>query len=229
VCRTGPSCFISVQDILARYDGKLPAHFRLSPSGSSRWLHCSYSARTDLPESQNKAADKGRVLHLQAAMLLTAGKPLSAEAALPAVVVQYVNFVLSLAGELLVETQLVSQTIFDLGGTLDALRVTEPELHVVDLKTGKELVPVAGNTQMQTYLVLARERFPQQKRFRATIVQDQGGQFIHTTEFTAAEIDAHRSAIIRASVNRDRHAGPWCDAKYCPLRPSCPDFAAIQR
>jgi hypothetical protein len=195
-------------------------HFRLSPSGSKRWIECPGSARNDLPESKNEASDRGHNGHSMASFRLEIGLPLFGNSSLTEAVRQYVQFVQTLPGEKHYERQIASEIVPEYGGTIDTLAVTPDTIHVADLKSGTWKVPSKDNPQMASYLTLAREVFPGRKRFFATIVQPAVYAKPNTAEFTTKQLDTHISKVIMASTQTNVfRAGEQC--RFCPLLPGC--------
>jgi hypothetical protein len=133
----------------------------------------------------------------------------------------YVDYVRGVPGQLILEEQIESSALpGDFGGTIDALRVTNDTIHVVDFKYGLHFVPAVGNTQMKSYLCLARQQHPGRTKFFATIVQPRvmDGR-CETVEFTGEELDAHMIAVIDASMSDSIVAGSHC--RWCPLLQTC--------
>lgn len=135
----------------------------------------------------------------------------------------------------LIEHKVASERIDELGGTMDYLAIyreggaddwggpTSPLVaHVVDLKYGQGvIVEAAGNSQLLTYLLLARERCPAVEGFRMTVVQPRAaGRTIATVDVTAEELDAHEAAIRRATTLSTLSPGDHC--RWCAGKQVCP-------
>lgn len=209
-----------------------PAHYRLSPSSSKRWLNCPGSARTDLPDRDSEASREGTLAHAISHSHIT-GEELSLEHQLevaemePADLIEmerhikiYTDFVQELPGEKVYEQKLAHPHIDEFGGTIDCLRIDGDLLHVVDLKFGFGRVFAADNKQLLCYLCLARVLYPQAKRFAGTIVHPRiGDGIIETAEFTAQQVDNHLLAVAEASGDETLVAGDHC--QWCPLLQGC--------
>lgn len=207
-------------------------HCRLAPSSSSRWKYCPGSARTDLPDESGPEAELGTLAHAYAASILS-DKPLSFEdlakidlldddvyREMVLNVQLYIDFVNSLPGVLRVETKVMHPTLAEFGGTVDAIKVTADEIHIVDLKYGKMFVPSYLNDQLLCYLVLVSKLYPHIKKFKYTIVQPrvQDGR-IATEVATMDEINAQELSVIEASVDDSIIPGGHC--QWCPLLDTC--------
>jgi hypothetical protein len=121
-----------------------------------------------------------------------------------------------------IERQLVSECFEDFGGTLDCLMIYKDAdgivwMHVIDLKYGQGVAVAAErNTQLLCYLMLASEKHPKVKHFRATIVQPRVNTkgAIDTVEVTVAELEEFESRVQHAMTQVHRYAGDHC--RWCP-------------
>lgn len=210
----------------------MPAHFRLAPSSSHRWIPCPGSAQHDLPNFAGEAAERGTLAHAMSEAELT-GEPAEPEQLLMFAGMSdedqeemidainlFVEYVRGIPGELHSEQQIPNIYISDNGGTIDVLVVTETRLHVVDFKYGLLFVPCEGNTQVMNYLTLARQKFPGRTEFFGTIVQPRVNDGrVDTKEFTAEQLADFECSLFEASVSDEFKAGEHC--KYCPLLATC--------
>jgi hypothetical protein len=153
-----------------------------------------------------------------------------------AVYVDYINHLRSTYDYLdeAIETTIESTAIADLGGTVDYKAIyRDGEVgvvgHIVDYKHGVG-VPVspAGNAQLLTYALLARELHPHVKLWRMTIVQPRSGsgsRVPETVDVTGDELDAHRDQILAMVGSSALSPGDHC--RWCKAKASCP--ALIKR
>lgn len=210
-----------------------PAHYRLSPSSSKRWLNCPGSAQSDLPDRENEASREGTLAHALGYADLT-GTELPDEMKAEVVALKltedkqremaehilgYVKFIRELPGEKEYEVKLASECMPDFGGTIDCLRLDGDMMHVIDLKYGFGRVQAEGNTQLMSYLCLAREHYEGARRFAGTIYQPRLENGITTAEFTSAQLDDHFCRVMDASMSDEFKAGDHC--KWCPLLLNC--------
>lgn len=195
-------------------------HSRLSPSSSDRWLLCPGSARYDLPDEETEAAAEGTYAHLVCNGLATRGvmdpPPRSDE--MREAVLAYGEYVAGVPGKHYHELRLESALESDFGGTIDLLAVTPDMLHVVDFKYGRQIVYAAGNTQLKSYLCLAREIYPGRTKFLGSIVQPRV-QAPQCEEFSGEELEWHMWDVMRAAGSRSVTPGEHC--RYCPLLDRC--------
>lgn len=185
-------------------------HSILSPSSSHRWIRCPGSKHGRSGDT-SPAAEEGTRLHEVA---YTHDLATTTEG-LPDKVKAFLDFLVETEGELQRELTLESIRLPEFFGTADAIITTEDEIYVVDLKTGNTHVPAKDNYQLQCYLCIAREHFPDKKKFYGVIVQDG----VDATSFTAKQLDKFWRRIEKAATSNYRAAGSHC--QYCPLLKSC--------
>lgn len=200
-------------------------HSRLSPSSAYRWLVCPGSAVDNPPDTESAASKEGTLAHEFAAKYacgMDTG-PFPSEEMEDAAFKYclYVNAAVTreVGEELLLETRIVSKTIPDFGGTMDALIIGKDFLHVIDFKYGLQPVMARDNKQLLSYLVLANEEYPGKKEFYGSIVQPRvpyGEQYV---EFSIEEVENHYIEVLFAGSSDNRSAGKHCT--WCPLRNNC--------
>lgn len=201
-------------------------HYKYSPSKLHRILRCPPSAEATDNSEPGEAAVRGTELHHLAATCLL--EELDPRDFVPEKdrkeVETFVSFVRAWAEhecpcELIVEETLVSYRIPEFGGTADALVVSGDTIHVFDFKTGREPVSSFDNPQLMAYLVLARERFPDAKKFLATIIQPVVSTRPDTAEYSLGELLDFEFSLLSVLGSNDFAAGAHC--KYCPLLANC--------
>lgn len=106
--------------------------------------------------------------------------------------------------------------------TVDLVLYTQDEIHVIDLKTGKILVPVVDNTQLKYYAVSFAHLAPRAKGVTLHIVQpwadNMDSWFASTTVLSDFMLEAQRAerAIQAGSVT----FGPTDHGcQFCPANP----------
>lgn len=212
---------------------KLPDHFYMAPSSAHRWINCpgSLKALIGVEDDAGEAAERGTLGHHLAELDLT-GKPLEdpersqleqmekeERDRLESEVELCVELVSGLEGDKFYETKIQHELIPEHGGTVDVIVVDGDTLHVIDFKFGRVKVDVDDNQQIQCYLNLARQRFPDATRFLGSIIQPSVSSQMQTVEFTLEQLQDQELSVLEASVSDHFAAGDHC--KFCPLLPSC--------
>ena len=139
-------------------------HSLYSASSLDRLAICPPSARLskDIPEMQNKDAERGTRIHALGELILlgkddTDGFPDGTEQEDIDVAKGYAEYVwdvADIAGTIYVEESFhkaLADIHADLGGTADAVVVSGRDLHIIDLKTGRNPIDAKENKQMLTY------------------------------------------------------------------------------
>ena len=161
-----------------------PDHFSLSPSQAKRWLECPGSRFIPDERPPGPAAARGSVLHELAANILydyIGGRvDLGSEefwntSPDHATLRPYIEFCISLKGDWLIEQKIQHPKLHNFGGTLDFVALTPQSAYVVDLKTGRHPVSAQNNSQLLSYLTLARAEWPSLELFMGVIVQVRPG------------------------------------------------------
>lgn len=229
-----------------------PAHARLAPSSSKRWLPCPWSAQNDLPNSSNPASLAGDIGHDVSDKFLKAHKTLDEwelslvedkvfqdvtglvgvdnAAGIATAVAFYIETVYKYAeGALVVsiENKLFHNRIPEFFGTIDTCIYTpgaEYELTIIDLKTGKGKQPAKGNTQLQSYACFARQKYETDKPVRCIIVQDRVYAKPQVACFSPEQLDDFERRVDIASRSTEQVAGKHC--YFCPLQNVCDAYAA---
>lgn len=153
---------------------------------------------------------------------------------------QYVDYCRGLAegaSETFIEKRLHA-SIHELAyGTIDFGAVRPDRLDVVDLKGGKGIVVDPDDNPQEkcyaAYLIDAHPEWPDSMPVRLHIVQPrafhQEGP-IRTWDTTVGEIrewvhDTLVPAMVRAEIDNELDAGPWC--RFCPAKLVCPLLTSL--
>lgn len=214
-----------------------PAHYRLSPSSSSRWIPCPFSAQYNLPDTSGPEAKAGTITHEYTCSYLKGEIDTLLEledtvyeqtrnlvggtrgASVANAATRYVQYVGSLSGTKVYETKIEHASIPDFGGSIDCAILDGSCLEVADLKTGKWKVSPENNTQLMSYLVLARQIFPEATEFVGTIIQPLTNKNPKTATFTGPQLDLFEKLVKIKGTSTEKQTGFHC--RFCPLRPKC--------
>ena len=216
----------------------LPAHFYLAPSSSSRWINCPGSLReaAAYPDEAGEAAAIGTLGHYLVEIDIL-DQPLaqpqrefleSLSDEVRKRLIDHVDICVALVNEIdakvkLYETKIQSDLLEEHGGTVDVIAFDGETLHVIDFKFGRVLVDHEDNAQIKCYLVLARQMFPEAKRFKGSIIQPVFSREMRTHEYTEAELLDHEAKVLEASITDHLKAGDHC--LYCPALIACKEAA----
>lgn len=205
----------------------MSTHAQRSSSGAGRWMTCPGSVPLEegYPDESSEFAAEGTAAHELAAMALTDGNDAVAylgrvieadgmkftvDDEMAGYVQDYLDYVLSIEGELFVEQRLSIEHITGEAGahgTSDAVILAGDELIITDLKYGRGVkVDATGNKQLQIYALAAlaeHELVYDFKRARLVIHQP---RLSHVSEWTIS-IEA-----LRAFGNEVTKASERCDA-----------------
>lgn len=230
---------------------QIPAHAKLSPSSSDRWLACPASI-VRAPETEDEgseAAHEGTAAHAFAEHCLAqrisavdADWPKAVDVKydtpeLRAFIQTYLEYVMRIVqhekGELFVEQRLQIFPQFEVFGTADAVVVTpDGTIHVIDLKYGRGiLVDVEENTQLLLYGIggLAFDWLSPVavKRVIAHIVQPRRQNLVSKT-YTVEEIGqwiAENTHLVKRAFDGTNEATPGTHCKWCPIKGTCRERA----
>lgn len=217
----------------------MPAkHYRLSPSGASRWMNCPGSLRLSegLERKESEYAKEGTRAHALAEQLVRGMKPAVApedQEMLDAVMV-YVNEIETYRRNYSVRDEYTERTlecteIPGLGGTSDHVMFYKDGdkyvCHIWDYKHGAGVpVDVTENKQVLSYAVIIQDYIGGFiDHFRATIVQPRAfaGDAIQTWEFDHHRVEKHAEEIKEAVKQDYLRAGDHC--RWCPALSICPE------
>ena len=145
---------------------------------------------------------------------------------------QYVDFVMAVKDanylmHMSIEVRIQSERFPGHGGTIDCYLIYKDDAgrvwcHVIDLKYGKGVpVDADANTQLRCYAALAKERHPNVRHFRGTIVQPRVGDGMpHTVEISLEDLANLDMEIMDAMVTD--HLAPGNHCRWCPASAKCP-------
>lgn len=222
------------------------AHAVLSASASSRWLHCTPSARLErkFPDTSSPYAEEGTRAHAYAErflnLFLETGKTavvINDNAEMQEAVQAYVNICVEKINEartaspdaqIKVEQRLdFSRWVPEGFGTGDMVMVSDKYFEIVDLKYGKGVpVSAVNNSQMRLYALGMYEAFGYlygADEVRMTIVQPRLDS-VSTETITVKELlawggEVKKKAKIAFAGKGDFCAGNHC--RFCKARNTC--------
>lgn len=222
------------------------AHAILSASASSRWLHCTPSARLErkFPDASSPYAEEGTLAHAYAErflnLFLKTGKTavvINDNAEMQEAVQAYVNISVEKINEartaspdaqIKVEQRLdFSRWVPEGFGTGDMVMVSDKYFEIVDLKYGKGVpVSAVSNSQMRLYALGMYEAFGYlygADEVRMTIVQPRldsvSTETITVKDLLAWGEEVKKKAKIAFAGKGDFCAGNHC--RFCKARNTC--------
>lgn len=214
-------------------------HAKLSPSGSSRWLTCTASVAVGLlyKNTTNDAASWGTCVHALGEMLLKDEKipqiveGLEVDKEMMTCAEEYADYCRALLTK---ESVVLIEERFDLTfiapetfGTGDFTCLNGTHLHIVDLKTGHNIVNAEDNTQLMLYALGAiheLEDIYEIEDVTLHIMQSRAGH-IDTHDMTVSELYEFEDYAVKQAekINSgDTTFAPEKKAcKYCPHQANC--------
>lgn len=222
------------------------AHAILSASASSRWLHCTPSARLErkFPDTSSPYAEEGTQAHACAErflnLFLKTGKAtvvINDNAEMQEAVQSYVNICIEKINEartaspdaqIKVEQRLdFSRWVPEGFGTGDMVMVSDKYFEIVDLKYGKGVpVSAVNNSQMRLYALGMYEAFGYlygADKVRMTIVQPRldsvSTETLSVDDLLTWGEEVKKKAKIAFAGKGDFCAGSHC--RFCKARNTC--------
>ena len=217
------------------------AHSEKGPSSSSRWIHCTPSAKlcADMPEQSSSFAEEGTQAHSLCEFLLKKEMGIEVEDPRPNLSFYnaemeeccqgYRDYVMELYEEakekcsdpvLLVEQRIAYERFVAGGfGTADCILISDGTLNVVDFKYGLGVeVNAVGNTQMRIYALGALEIFDalyDVDRVKMTIYQPRKSN-ISIDEISRDELYEWAETVLKpAAEEADRGDGEFHAGDWC--------------
>lgn len=220
-------------------------HAKFSASGSSKWFLCagSLNAEEGIPNNTSPYAQEGTAAHELAELCLTQGgncfdwvdvrlpdtNAITVTNEMASYVQQYVDFVKSKKGEVLIEVQVDFSHIAPEGfGTCDSLVFAGDALHVIDLKYGKGVrVSAEENTQGILYALGAVNDYGAIYAFKTVTITIVQPRLDHVSEWTISvdELNAWGERLKQAAEyallpDASRTAGEK-QCQFCRAKSSC--------
>ncbi len=218
-----------------------PAHSELPPSSADKWFHCHAWRRFThgIEDTSSSAAIEGTKAHEWLADHLLGNRDLvdCDDPEMADLLFMCVDWIEAQEGKRYVETRVDFGGAFgfiDLTGTADLIFVGPDEIHVADLKYGRQVVEVENNLQLMTYLVGAVHEFGSRPSYRISILQPRAWHANGSTrswqishkdflEFSRALQEAIQGSY---GFKAEPTAGPWCQ-HYCKALARCPAAAKM--
>lgn len=219
----------------------MAAHSEKGPSSSSRWIHCTPSAKlcADMPEQSSGFAEEGTQAHELCEYFLKKELEIDMDDPRPNLSYYtaemeeccqgYRDYVMELYEEakercsdpvLLVEQRIQYERFVEGGfGTADCILISDGTLNVVDFKYGAGVeVKAEGNTQMRIYALGALEIFDalyDVQRVKMTIYQPRKSN-ISIDEISRDELYEWAEKVLRpAAEEADRGDGEFHAGEWC--------------
>lgn len=212
-------------------------HSELPPSSSDKWVICHGWLEANKPYRSRRetsaAAEEGTLAHSVLESLIQ-----SHMASAPVSNPEILERMTALAETILAQDGVIHpETRVDYGdqfgfvnlfGTSDVVRITDDMLEIADLKYGRGVVEVEGNTQLMLYLSGAVRKFGARPMYRLTIYQPRAFHkdgYIRSVDVTPAQLEGFNilleQAIIGNYATKPKYTpGDHC-RNYCSAMGSC--------
>ncbi|OED35022.1 hypothetical protein AB832_06600 [Flavobacteriaceae bacterium (ex Bugula neritina AB1)] len=217
-------------------------HSKFSASSSERWLRCTGSIfliekyKDEIKEKPSIFAEEGTLAHDIADKILRGVEHQECDETMLNYIMEYVNYIRRYLNNIegaigYSETKLHYDNVVTGGfGTCDYSIIAPEEIHVFDLKYGKNLkVEVKNNTQLQLYAIGVMNNISDQERSKIKniimhIVQPRIGNIVSWTITSDQLADFGYYAMTRAieALEDTPKFTPSNEAcLYCPAKPFC--------
>lgn len=214
-----------------------PEHSELPPSSSDKWMVCHGWLQANRPYRSRKetsaAAEEGTLAHSVLESLIKS-RMASAPEANPEILERMTALaetILAQDGVIHPETQVDFGDQFgfvNLFGTSDVIRITDELLEIADLKYGRGVVEVEGNTQLMMYLSGAVQKFGARSMYRITIYQPRAFHkdgYIRSVDVTPGQLEDFNLLLGKAIAGNyaskpEFTPGDHC-RNYCSAMGSC--------
>ena len=203
-------------------------HYPISPSATTRILNCpgSIDLSKDSVQIESSHAREGTMAH-DVAEAAASGNDLPDEATEEMIesANQWKNTIEWIEKDHLIIDRWLERTLEscrnkDFGGTPDYHSVSPDSIIIGDYKYGKGIkVSAKNNSQLMSYLCLARESHKRADRFIAFILQPRLNHF-DMVEFTSEQLDEFESRLFLSATKKELLVGDHC--KWCPATTKCP-------
>jgi len=213
-------------------------HSELPPSSSDKWMVCHGWLKANKPyrgkDEPSPQAEEGTLAHSVLESLIKS-KGLSAPVSNPEILERMAvlaEVILNQDGVVYTEEKVDFGEQFGfvgLFGTSDVIRLTEDLLEIADLKYGKGVVEVEGNTQLMLYLSGAVQKFGPRLAYRMTIYQPRAYHkdgAIRSAEVTPEQLEAFNLRLEKAIEGNYANKPEFTPGDHC--RNYCSAFGACK-
>lgn len=220
-------------------------HAKLSASGSHRWLTCPASVRASecYSDTSGRDAQWGTACHYVGEQMLlgfdvaigSEAEGILVDSEMLETAETYADYCRSLIGkdsEVIVEGRMDFSNVVPEGfGTADCIVINGTALHVIDLKTGRNLVNAEDNSQLMLYAIGALNEFDFMHDIETVelhIVQSRAGH-IDSWEVSPAQLEGWGEWVSQRAKLALSPDAPFCpESKACMWCPHKADCEALR-